>query len=979
MSSLAKYSFLPWLRQGLSSKIIEKDKLGVTPSGSMARERPELTVSIKLNTSEIRKQIKIHGPGDVIGINPDAIMRVHPKPQTRDFESNALAYIEFYEEDFPWRYTPAMHAQDQKRLRPWLALLVLKEGEYEFNNSGNGLPVLTVKSEHARKVFPDHSETWAWAHVHVNHFLSENNLSDKLESELEKNPDVAYSRLICPRKLEKAPEEGERIDYHAFLIPAFETGRLAGLGEDPSDIYAQQSSWKANGQSGSDTRPFNYPVYYNWEFSTGAFGDFETLVSILKAQPLGDRFGKRDMSIEKPGMGLDGLAGTQTLGLEGALKPPEFQSDNWPANTADSAFREKLKDIINASQDLQDSNVAANVANPYFDSSSPQVFYSGNMVDDPVVTPPIYGKWQAMVRKVTSTGGKKWVSELNLDPRNRAAAAVGTRIIIKEQERFMEMAWQQVGEVNEANRKIEEAELAKMVNNSYYEKRLSRMDEDKLLSVSAPALKFVINPVSNKTFESDFTNCKIPNAAKSAAFKKITRPGKKIIRKMNKKAADEGNPVRVQLNILKNFNLDGSGEISTAKKKLNPLMVKDTDIMMDTIQCFLNLQVDGSADQDETLKLDPQAITTQEEYKNDFAAFTSNLEAPLFAKVNDPISDFQAFSSNLFSQINPMVTMKRYIKALVYSGGQIMEEIKPIMAYPEFPQPMFLELQKVSQDFIIPNISEIPENTITLLSNNQKFIEAFMAGLNNEMSRELLWREYPTDQRGSYFRNFWDDKDSMSTGNDHDIMEMHRWNDELGEHNQRFLDEQGHPVQKKDFVVLVIRGDVLKKYPNTLVYAQKAKYDTPKTNPRKLSDSLVEGNIITPVFQAELEPDVALFGFNITAEEARGNINQNKPGWFFVLQERPGHINFGLDDYVDPNPGVNDISIPQSNASSWNELSWGHLVPANGNLNNLHHIPCDFVRSDAGNPDWGTNSAEMAYILYQNPVIFARHAGEMLP
>ena len=31
-----------------------------------------------------------------------------------------------------------------------------------------------------------------------------------------------------------------------------------------------------------------------------------------------------------------------------------------------------------------------------------------------------------------------------------------------------------------------------------------------------------------------------------------------------------------------------------------------------------------------------------------------------------------------------------------------------------------------------------------------------MAGLNHEMARELLWRGYPTDQRGTVFRRFWD-------------------------------------------------------------------------------------------------------------------------------------------------------------------------------------------------------------------------------
>jgi hypothetical protein len=30
-------------------------------------------------------------------------------------------------------------------------------------------------------------------------------------------------------------------------------------------------------------------------------------------------------------------------------------------------------------------------------------------------------------------------------------------------------------------------------------------------------------------------------------------------------------------------------------------------------------------------------------------------------------------------------------------------------------------------------------------------------------------------------------------------------------------------------------------------------------------------------------------------------------------------------------------------------------------------------------PEWGSNAADMASILYQNPVIFARHSAEMLP
>jgi hypothetical protein len=38
--------------------------------------------------------------------------------------------------------------------------------------------------------------------------------------------------------------------------------------------------------------------------------------------------------------------------------------------------------------------------------------------------------------------------------------------------------------------------------------------------------------------------------------------------------------------------------------------------------------------------------------------------------------------------------------------------------------------------------------------------EALVAGPNHEMGRELLWPEFPTDQRGSYVCQFWDPRGS---------------------------------------------------------------------------------------------------------------------------------------------------------------------------------------------------------------------------
>ena len=89
-----------------------------------------------------------------------------------------------------------------------------------------------VRRDEPDAVFPPADQLWAWAHVHVNRDLvqvdgtirsTDTDLTRaRLEAVLNANPDHAYSRIICPRRLE--PDVG----YHAFLIPSFETGRLAG-------------------------------------------------------------------------------------------------------------------------------------------------------------------------------------------------------------------------------------------------------------------------------------------------------------------------------------------------------------------------------------------------------------------------------------------------------------------------------------------------------------------------------------------------------------------------------------------------------------------------------------------------------------------------------------------------------------------------------------------------------------------------------
>ena len=76
----------------------------------------------------------LFGPGDIIGIDRARDRASWNRATVTDFEPNYLPYVEFYEEDFPWRYTPAAAAtrRARARLRPWLTLVVLRGDGREF-------------------------------------------------------------------------------------------------------------------------------------------------------------------------------------------------------------------------------------------------------------------------------------------------------------------------------------------------------------------------------------------------------------------------------------------------------------------------------------------------------------------------------------------------------------------------------------------------------------------------------------------------------------------------------------------------------------------------------------------------------------------------------------------------------------------------------------------------------------------------------
>lgn len=391
-----------------------------------------------------------------------------------------------------------------------------------------------------------------------------------------------------------------------------------------------------------------------------------------------------------------------------------------------------------------------------------------------------------------------------------------------------------------------------------------------------------------------------------------------------------------------------------------------------------------------------------------------------------PIVDFTAMKQTLEAALDPEVTIpKRTLRRInmqdIIRRGDICDRI---MAGPKFPQPMYEPLRDISQDLLLPGLEKVPQNTISLLKTNSRFIESYMVGLNHEYSRELLWHEYPTDQRGSYFRQFWDVAELVPTQLEidtlldsqygvasvpdlpHNVKDniLKRYRERIGGYTQLTHQERDDVVVEilyeelleehyKDIkeihtwggsklgdnkhrpgedLVLIIRGDLLKRYPNTVIYAVEAVLtkngdDSLQPNMPEFTGNNDPGLIKRPIFKGSLPPDVCFLGFDMSEQQAWGC---DGLGWYFVLEERISEPRFGLDV---PSDMILD---------KWNDLGWHHFSLETAFESYLTiTAPNNHVAGSFDTSDWNLNSSSstISEIVVQKPVRIFVHAKQMLP
>ena len=483
-----KTYYFPWVRKGMSNRLSEIDRLGCIEDASLlAKQRPLLSITTEYNiippvsedaqkdkaaTSEEEilfvpisetKDIQFISPGDIAGIDPHAVLKVTPHPGSEGFAIQYYPYIEFWEPDFLWRYTPA--APNGNKLRPWLALLVCEKSRclLKKRQEGESVSFIIEDNDQYEKIFPYPEDTWKSGHAQG--FTSE---------------DPVFCRLLALRArtdviLNAATE------YYAFLVPAFETGRLRGLGFEDGvlqDITAQAPAWEKNINKQKEkhpNHPFDFPIYYSWSFKTGE-DSFDGLVEKLK---ISSEFNS-DIKIDVTRMG-EGLdynlfkpePKRKIIGMPAATQVPTYQKGTpFPLDSGDEKnLYDHLKELLSY--------------NPVFLENRAQItgqaaIEIGN--DDPWVVPPVYGGKHIMATSIDEADNKAtktpWFTQLNLDIHNRAVAGLGKKTVQIHQEEFVNRAWKQVEIINVLNNELYQRLLSINTNKSLKNKTFKSVGKD---------------------------------------------------------------------------------------------------------------------------------------------------------------------------------------------------------------------------------------------------------------------------------------------------------------------------------------------------------------------------------------------------------------------------------------------------------------------------------------------------------------------
>jgi hypothetical protein len=846
-------TFLSWVRPGIAS-------LATAQNGGRAQAGTSITLTesgadgAAGRTGTRPVSFLLAGPADVAGLQPGAIVRRYPAPGTLDHESDRCPYVELADPALPWRYTPAPTPAGAD-LHPWLVLVVGQEGS-ELTLTGGEVRI-EVSAQQDTQALGDPASAYRFAHV---------------------QQDAAGHRVT--RVLSGRPLQAGT-GYLAVVVPAYD---------------------RSGARSWTGAAAVTVPVYDAWRFSTAVpAGSFENLAARLHPGDAPATTGRAPLHYPR-------LAGAPELSVLGALV----------ARPADAPVAE----------DPLPPGVQADLAALRLPARDPQ--------GRPVVTLPRYGAaWP-----ITAFDQSQLDRDLNLDPRHRGVAGLGLEVGIHAQEDLVDDALANLGALSEARQRVRHLALGLAASRSLWQRRIPA-DPQARLWLLGPSLNRLITSDGSVGELATADDRTIARGTFSAAARRVLRAGP--ARTALAAAAPAPAALVTSANrppppppaSIDGVPLDDAGmrTLDTARAQAihaghvntTALLAAATELVAGTdaavrpvaIQIVVAMReaalagravpwgpalaMLASADAAvvaqgrnpaatlNALGRDLSGLRDKFADHADDADLTQMLAALSPVKPADPALSpvaVDALAAGAGAAFDPSAdTAPAAARVLATIDGSI-DPAQPL-APPEpcigLARPAWADLAEASGEWLLPGVGQLPDNCVIALQSDPIFIDAYLAGLNTQLLAELRWRNIPIATGCTPIRRFWDRTDTSTGARSDDIAGVASWTQDSA------LGDPAHlaPGATGRELVIAVRGDLLLRYPTTLIYLQSA-VPPGATTASFDADPDDTAPHVLPGFRGRLGTDVVFFGFPAVDVTALA-------GHWLVLEEPPAGYRFRND------------------------------------------------------------------------------------
>lgn len=539
---------------------------------------------------------------------------------------------------------------------------------------------------------------------------------------------------------------------------------------------------------------------------------------------------------------------------------------------------------------------------------------------DPIVGPPRYG-YGPDEKFLTA---KAWGEELNTDPACRAAAGIGAAAVRANDERWMVELWRAAGDMATYRALVEQAKLNGHASRRWVA-RVGDIEKGELLQVAAPlvaAARIKGKPLAERIRKSD-----LPRGILLRNTMRALRPKGRLQRAAQPRQG-------MHVNLITTLVAETSGD---APKSLHAGRVSKANGAYVDDSWLKNLMkvADGTGG-------DP------------FLAKKLGTFRPFNRIVRpgpgEPVDDLLEIVKDTLDATNAIWSA---VSKRLTIGGRGDKEISAagVSLDSRIDTPLAGAIAATAPGLLMPGLSGFGMDRIAILDANPRYMAAVMAGANHEMRRELVWRGYPDARRQTVLRSFW-------RAGAEEFAPIEDWP------SLHDLGRIGRRAMRGGLILLLVRGDLIRRFPNLRVRMVRARI---RGGIRGPASPALEPNIVVPVDAA-----TRLYGFEdrrLDAAAAIGDRTTRNAGWYVVFEQSRRDSRFGLQAEPDKGP-----------VRSWDDLSWPDVSgTADGQRSG-------FI--DVGTPqglgaiedvaEWGRNGADFARILLRRPYRLFVHAESLL-